>query len=225
MTSESRILYVRDIRERCRRSLAPFLALDADPYPVVIDGRVMWVIDAYTPARIATPTPNGRATPAPHRSGLDHDFNYVRNSVKVVVDAYHGDVTFFLVDPDDPIAAAYAKAFPDAVHSGDEVPDELRAHFRFPEDLFRVQTNMWGRYHIGDPDEFYSQSDRWSIAQDPGTGGRPAAAALDPETGDIIERAEGRMDPYYLLTAPGRGAHRVPYPPAVRAVLRRRHPS
>jgi hypothetical protein len=199
MTSESRILYVRDVRERAQ-TLAPFLEFDHDPYPVVIDGRVMWVLDAYTSSDrypYAERAETGRLPPS---SGLNHDFNYVRNSVKVVVDAYHGDVTFFLVDPDDPIAAAYAKAFPDLFTPADEVPDELRAHFRFPEDLLRVQTDMWGRYHIGDPDEFYSQSDRWNIAQDPGTGGRPAAAALDPETGDIIERAEGRMDPYYLLT-------------------------
>jgi len=199
MTSESRILYVRDVRERAQ-TLAPFLEFDHDPYPVVIDGRVMWVLDAYTSSDrypYAERAETGRLPPS---SGLNHDFNYVRNSVKVVVDAYHGDVTFFLVDPDDPIAATYAKAFPELFTPADGVPDELRAHFRFPEDLLRVQTDMWGRYHIGDPDEFYSQSDRWNIAQDPGTRGRPDAVVLDPETGDIIQRAEGRMDPYYLLT-------------------------
>ena len=199
ITSASRIMYVRDVHERAH-TLAPFLDYDHDPYPVVIDGRVVWVLDAYTSSDrypYAERAETGRLEAS---SGLDHDFNYIRNSVKVVIDAYHGDVTFYLIDPDDPIAAAYAKAFPDLFTSADELPEELRAHLRLPEDLFRVQTDMWGRYHIGDPDEFYSQSDRWNIAQDPGTGGGPAAAVIDPETGEIIERAEGRMDPYYLLT-------------------------
>ncbi|MGF1599173.1 MAG: UPF0182 family protein [Acidimicrobiales bacterium] len=199
ITSESRILYLRDVQERAE-TVAPFLAFDHDPYPVVSDGRVTWILDAYLTSNrypYASLADIGRLNPA---SGLNREFNYVRNSVKVAVDAYDGDVTLYLVDPDDPIATAYARAFPDLFTAQDELPDELRAHLRFPEDIFRVQTDAWGRYHIGDPDEFYSQSDRWNIAQDPGTGGGPAAAEIDPETGEIIERAEGRMDPYYLLT-------------------------
>jgi uncharacterized protein len=195
MTSDSRILYVRDIRDRVSK-LAPFLHYDHDPYPVVLDGRITWVIDAYTTTDrypYAQRADNNRLE---QRSGLRHDFNYVRNSVKVTVDAYDGDVTFYVVDPDDPIAAVYAKAFPKLFTSGDQVPQALRAHFRYPEDLFRVQTNMWGRYHISDPNEFYSQSDRWNVAQDPGTAAG-AAVQIDPATG---ARSEGRMDPYYLLT-------------------------
>ena len=199
MTADSRILYVRDIRERARAA-APFLHYDADPYPVLLQGRIVWLMDAYT---TSDRYPYGQRADRDRlgaASGLNHDFNYVRNSVKVAIDAYHGDVTFYLVDHHDPIAAAYAKAFPGLFTGTEKVSDELRAHFRYPEDLFRVQTNMWGRYHIGDPKEFYSQSDRWNIAQDPGTA-RPTAALApggNPATQPVTPR-EGRMDPYYLV--------------------------
>jgi len=199
MTSESRILYVRDVRERAR-TIAPFLHYDHDPYPVVLDGRISWLLDAYTTTDhypYAQQVDRDRLDPD---SGLDHGFNYVRNSVKVAVDAYDGDATFYIVDPDDPIVTAYAKAFPKLFTASDEMSDELRAHLRYPEDLFRLQTNMWGRYHIGDPNEFYSQSDRWNIAQDPGSAGGPAVTqTTDPDTGEPRPPREGRMDPYYLL--------------------------
>jgi len=199
MTSESRILYLRDVRERAR-TIAPFLHYDHDPYPVVLDGRISWLLDAYTTTDhypYAQQVDRDRLEPD---SGLDHGFNYVRNSVKVAIDAYDGDATFYIVDPDDPIVTAYAKAFPKLFTAGEEMSDELRAHLRYPEDLFRVQTNMWGRYHIGDPDEFYSQSDRWNIAQDPGSAGGPVATqTTDPDTGELGPLQEGRMDPYYLL--------------------------
>ena len=198
MTPDSRILYKRDIRERVE-TVAPFLHYDDDPYPVVIDGRITWLIDAYTTTDrypYAQATGGGRVSPS---SGLSHRFNYVRNSVKVAVDAYDGDPVFYRIDPDDPVAAAYAKAFPKLFRGADEVPDELRAHFRYPEDLFRVQTDMWGRYHIGDATEFYSQSDRWNLAQDPGSGAPAQPAQTPAVAGSQPDPAESRMDPYYLL--------------------------
>ncbi|HEV3364779.1 MAG TPA: UPF0182 family protein, partial [Acidimicrobiia bacterium] len=202
MTSESRILYVRDIRERVQTA-APFLHYDADPYPALIDGRIVWLMDAYTTSNRYPYSQRAERDRLSSASGLNHDFNYVRNSVKVAIDAYHGDMTFYRIDPDDPIAAAYAKAFPELFAGPEEVSDELRAHFRYPEDLFRVQTNMWGRYHIGDPKEFYSQSDRWNIAQDPGTARpTPAAPPAPPAPGQPAPPGapgERRMDPYYLL--------------------------
>ncbi|HEX2048638.1 MAG TPA: UPF0182 family protein [Acidimicrobiales bacterium] len=198
MTDDSRILYVRDVRNRVA-TIAPFLHYDRDPYPVVLDGRIVWLIDAYTTTNMfpyAQQADLNRVNPA---SGLNHQFNYVRNSVKVVIDAYDGDATFYLVDPDDPIAAAYAKAFPN-LFARAEPPAELRAHFRYPEDLFRVQTNMWGRYHISDANEFYSQSDRWNIAQDPGSAGAtPGPVPVDAAGVPVGRPREGRMDPYYLL--------------------------
>jgi uncharacterized membrane protein (UPF0182 family) len=201
MRPDSRILYVRDVRERVQ-TIAPFLHFDSDPYPVVLDGRIVWLVDAYTTSArypYAQRADVNRVSPG---SGLRHDFNYVRNSVKVAVDAYDGHATFYVVDPDDPIVAAYAKAFPRLFTPASEVPAALRAHFRYPEDVFRVQTNMWGRYHISDPNEFYSQSDRWNIAQDPGTGSGLAAVAPPPpgpQGGAPAQPMERRMEPYYLL--------------------------
>ncbi|MDQ3979964.1 MAG: UPF0182 family protein, partial [Actinomycetota bacterium] len=199
MRPNSRILYIRDIRERVR-TIAPFLRYDHDPYPVVLNGRITWLIDAYTTSDRYPYAQRADTNRVSGDSDLHHQFNYVRNSVKVAIDAYDGTVTYYLIDPEDPIAAAYAKAFPNLFSRADDVPDALRAHFRYPEDLFRVQTNMWGRYHIGDANEFYSQSDRWNIAQDPGSGrGVAAGAPPDPATGPPAGPREGRMDPYYLL--------------------------
>jgi uncharacterized protein len=197
MTPESRILYVRDIRERVR-TIAPFLHYDSDPYPVVLDGRIVWLLDAYTTSMMFPYAQQADTNRLRAGSGLAHPFNYVRNSVKVAIDAYDGDATFYIVDPDDPIAAAYAKAFP-KLFASQEPSAELRAHFRYPEDLFRIQTNMWGRYHISEADQFYSQSDRWNIAQDPGSAGRGPAPAQVPAGSPVSSPREGRMDPYYLL--------------------------
>ncbi len=201
MTPWSRILYVRDVRDRAR-AVAPFLHYDNDPYPVVLDGRITWLLDAYTTTNRYPHAQRADRDRLDPTSDLNHEFNYVRNSVKVAIDAYDGDVTLYNVDPDDPIAAAYSQAFPDLFKAARDVPDDLRAHFRYPEDLFRVQTNMWGRYHIGDPTEFYSQSDRWNIAQEPGTAGPTVTAppALDEAGVQISTGRESRMDPYYLLT-------------------------
>jgi len=200
MTSESRVLYMRDIRDRVE-TIAPFLHYDADPYPVVVDGRITWLMDAYTTSSFYPYAQQADRSRLSTASGLQHDFNYIRNSVKVAVDAYDGDVTFYIVDDADPIAAAYAKAFPRLFTGAGEVPADLRNHFRYPEDLFRVQTSMWGRYHIGDPDEFYSQSDRWNIAQDPDL----AVEAQNPAVaGSAEEATRRRMDPYYLqMRLPG----------------------
>ncbi|MPY94379.1 MAG: UPF0182 family protein, partial [Acidimicrobiia bacterium] len=201
MTDESRILYMRDVRERAQ-AVAPFLHLDHDPYPIVLDGRISWVLDAYTTTSRYPYAQRADTNRLEGDSGLDHEFNYVRNSVKITVDAYDGTTRLYVVDPDDPIAAAYRKAFPDLfVDAEDAVPEALRAHFRYPEDLFRVQTNMWGRYHITDANEFYSQSDRWNIAQDPGSGGGPTVVTVPPAPGQPPPESgpANRMDPYYLL--------------------------
>jgi uncharacterized membrane protein (UPF0182 family) len=198
MTSDSRILYMRDVRDRVT-TIAPFLRYDRDPYPVVLDGRIVWLVDAYTTSNMFPHAQLADLNRLNADSGLNHQFNYVRNSVKVAIDAYDGDATFYIIDPDDPIAAAYAKAFP-KLFSAEEPPPELRAHFRYPEDLFRVQTNMWGRYHISDANEFYSQSDRWNIAQDPGSAGStPGLVPVDASGVPIGRPRENRMDPYYLL--------------------------
>jgi uncharacterized membrane protein (UPF0182 family) len=198
--ANSKILLVRDVRERVK-ALAPFLSFDNDPYAVVLDGRVKWVIDAYTTSSHYPNAQRADHASLPVGSGLDKDFNYVRNSVKAVVDAYDGTTTFYAVDAKDPILKAYRDAFPKLFTDGSKVPAELQAHFRYPEDLFRVQTNMWGRYHISDADDFYNQNDAWNVAQQPNDGGSTSTAvggAVDAQ-GRPIATKEARIDPYYLL--------------------------
>ena len=133
------------------KELAPFLQYDADSYPVIIDGRIKFIIDAYTTTSFYPYAQTADRNSVPGNSGLADNFNYVRNSVKVVIDAYDGDVTFYVVDDQDPIINAYMQAFPDLFTiafpndgSDTQMPKEVADHLRYPEDLFKVQTNMWG---------------------------------------------------------------------------------
>ncbi len=199
VTSESRAIYVRDIDERVRKA-APFLEFDSDPYPIIHQDRIQWIYDAYTTTNrypYSQAADTSRLSP---NSDLNGNFNYVRNSVKVLIDSYTGKMRFFVVDQGDPIVKAWRKAFPKLFTDGTEIDPELRAHFRYPEDLFRIQTNMFGRYHISDANEFYNNTDAWDIAQEPGAVGN--AAPLVPATnaaGQPTQAREPRMDPYYLL--------------------------
>jgi uncharacterized membrane protein (UPF0182 family) len=200
LRDDSRILVRRDVDERVR-ALAPFLEFDADPYPVVVDGRIQWIVDGYTTTSRYPYAQRALVEDVPGSSGLDRRFNYVRNSVKAVVDAYDGTVTMYIVDPDDPIIEVYRRAFPD-LFTTDEPSMELREHFRYPEDLFRVQSNMWGRYHIEDPDDFYNGNGAWVVSRDPGAA--PPSAAVTTTTASGEETGPSgpanRIDPYYLLT-------------------------
>jgi uncharacterized membrane protein (UPF0182 family) len=207
ITNDSRILYVRDIQDRVQKA-APFLKLDADPYATILpDGRIVWVQDAYTTTD-HYPYSEDYNDPGrlPANSGLNVAFNYIRNSAKVTVDAYDGTVTVYVTDQDDPIIRAYEKAFP-KLFSKTPAPAALAAHFRYPEDLFSVQTDIWGRYHITDPNAFYQAGDAWAPAEDPGVG-----AATTPTTVEEIIQPNGRIvasgvkeqSPYYLeMTLPG----------------------
>lgn len=198
LTGESRIIYNRDVRDRVE-SLAPFLTFDSDPYPVVVDGRIQWIVDAYT---TTDRYPYGQTAILDGDTGLhERRFNYVRNSVKAVVDAYDGTVTFYVIDDTDPIVQAYRAAFPSLFT--DEAPSpELRDHFRYPEDLFRVQTNMWGRYQIGDEGDFFDSVGAWAVARDPSSDPNalpsPTTSTIDP---DAAPRQSNRIEPYYLLTS------------------------
>lgn len=196
LTESSKVLIYRDVRSRVQ-AIAPFLSYDADPYPVVVGGRVKWIVDAYT---TSARYPYSQRAINDERTGLSGRYNYVRNSVKAVVDAYDGTITMYIVDPGDPIAQAYRKAFP-KLFTAEEAPPEIQAHFRYPEDLFRVQTNMWGRYHVTDPDTFYNNSDTWVVARNPGTetqraGTSATATSIDPS---VPPSPQNRVDPYYLL--------------------------
>jgi hypothetical protein len=151
ITSESRILFRRNIQQRVSE-IAPFLTLDRDPYLVVADERLFWIQDAYT-------TTDRYPYSQPAREG----YNYIRNSVKVVIDAYDGTTTFYLVDEDDPIIQTYAKIFPELFTPLNELPESLQAHLRYPEDLFLAQVNNYRLYHITDPVSRYNQEDVWNI--------------------------------------------------------------
>jgi uncharacterized membrane protein (UPF0182 family) len=208
LNSESRIVYQRDIRERVE-AVAPFMQFDADPYPVIQDGRVVYIFDGYTTTDRYPNAQRADASGLPAGSSLGGKrFNYIRNSVKGVVDTYDGTVMLYVVDPSDPIVSAYQKAFPALFAGVDEMPAELKAHWRYPEDLFRVQTNMFGRYHISDPTAFYEKSSSWSVAQDPGStvNGAPAVVTSSQTANGqtVIRTKEARISPVYsLMRLPG----------------------
>ncbi len=200
ITPQSRAIYIRDIGSRVRTA-APFLRYDADPYPVIVKGRVLWVQDAYTTTSRYPYAQRADRDRVPGRSDLRGGFNYARNSVKAVIDAFNGSMDFYVVDDKDPIIKAYMKAFPALFTPGEEMSDELRAHLRYPEDLFRVQTNMYGRYHITAPADFYNASDAWNISQDPGSGSPTPEAKRTTSAANavLVSAKEARMDPTYLL--------------------------
>jgi uncharacterized membrane protein (UPF0182 family) len=204
LSSDSRIVFERDIRVRIEK-LAPFLEWDSDPYPVVHDGRIVYMFDGYTTSDHYPNAQRADVSGLPAGSGLEGDrFNYIRNSVKAVLDTYDGTVKLYVVDPDDPIVEAYRGAFPDLFIDGDEMPEELRAHWRYPEDMFRVQTNMYGRYHIDDPSTFYEKTSAWSVAADPGSSitGSTVQTTSQLLTGQA--RTPERIEPYYqLMRLPG----------------------
>jgi uncharacterized membrane protein (UPF0182 family) len=171
---ESRILFNRNIRERIT-ALAPFLRfLDQDPYLVVADGRLYWLYDAYT-----TSASYPYSTPA-------GPVNYIRNSVKFVINAYDGSTTAYLADPSDPIAATYARIFPNTFKPLNEMPASIRAHVRYPEDIFALQAQVFSTYHMTQPAVFYNREDQWEIPT-------------------VDDATEGRaMQPYYtIMRLPG----------------------
>lgn len=154
LSAESRLLFRREIRERVS-ALAPFLSYDDDPYAVLADGRPHIMIDAYTTSEHF-----------PYSEGLRGGLNYIRNSVKVVVDCYDGTVMFYVADAADPIARAWQAAFPSLFHPIDDMPATLRDHVRYPEDLLNIQAHVYATYHMADPLVFYNKEDRWAIARE-----------------------------------------------------------
>ena len=179
ITADSRIMFHRQITERAQL-LAPFLTLDADPYPVVHDGRLFWIQDAYT-----TTANYPYSTPAPVSRQFG-EFNYIRNSVKIVIDAYHGDVSLYVAEPDDPLVQTIARIFPDILRPIHEMPAGLRPHVRYPEDIFRIQAQVFSTYHMTNPQVFYNKEDQWEAP--------------------VIESGQNsvRMSPYYtVMRLPG----------------------
>ncbi len=153
INKDSRIIINRQIEDRVKK-IAPFLAFDSDPYMVVADGRLYWMFDAYTTSRYY-----------PYSEPFDSTgINYIRNSVKVVVDAYNGDTLFYVVDEDDPLAATLQKIYPDLFHNLDDMPESLQAHIRYPNTMFSIQANVYAKYHMENVDAFYQNEDGWAIA-------------------------------------------------------------
>ena len=204
ITEDSRVVYVRDVRERVEK-LAPFLRFDADPYPVLHEGGIVYVIDGYTTTNRYPYAQRAPVRELPSQSGLRTGFNYVRNSVKAVVDAFDGSVTFYVVDADDPIIRAYEGAFGSLFRPISEMPVELAEHLRYAEDLFRIQTELWGAYHVDDTENFYQRASEWAVSQDPGRTGEGARdLVLVDEQGIRIGTRDMRMAPYRtMLDLPG----------------------
>jgi len=183
VTAESRLLMQRNVRARVA-ALAPFLTFDVDPYIVVgDDGRLSWIIDAYT-----------SSSTYPYSAPADlngQSVNYVRNSVKAVVDAYDGTVTFYVFDASDPILAAWRGIYPGLFKDASAMPAWLRAHVRYPESLLSLQADVYGLYHMTDPEVFYNRADQWSVAAENGSSqsSDQSATAMHPN--------------FVLMTLPG----------------------
>jgi uncharacterized membrane protein (UPF0182 family) len=169
LSSESRVLYYRNIKERVNH-LAPFLKLDSDPYLVVVDGRLSWIQDAYT-----------TSDRYPYSEPLGSGLNYIRNSVKVVIDAYNGNVTFYVTDPEDALIRTYHAIFPELFVPAEQMPESLRSHWRYPEGLFHIQAEVYQKYHMRDARVFYNQEDLWAVPN------------------EVYFGSEQPVEPYYII--------------------------
>jgi len=204
INENSKVLYVRDPRLRVEK-VAPFLTVDGDPYPAVVDGKVVWIVDGYTTSNaypygqretlgdVAEDSLTGRGTAALAKD----EINYIRNSVKATVDAYDGTVTLYAFDESDPVLKTWNKAFGgDIIKPKSEISDDLAAHFRYPEDLFKVQRNVLSRYHVGDPQEFFGGQDFWKVPDDPT---KPNSAPQPPYY--LVGQFPGQESPRFQLTS------------------------
>ena len=198
INANSKILYNRDPIDRVKKA-APFVTTDTKAYPAVVDGRIVWIVDAYTTATnypyaqavtLSDATNNSLA--ARGATGqVNQQVSYIRNSIKATVDAYDGTVTLYAVDEADPVLKAWEGVFPGLVKSGSEVSPELRAHFRYPQDLFEVQRSLLVRYHVNDPVDFFQSSGFWRVPNDP----------------TVSDAVQAPQPPYYLqVKLPGEEA-------------------
>ena len=188
MTNESKILYHRTIQDRVRQ-VAPFLRYDNDPYTTLIDGRMKWIVDAYTVSDrypYSEPVARSNNFAASFQGSqigriLRSGTNYIRNSVKVVVDAYDGSMQFYVIDDSDPVINTYRQIFPSLFTDSSEVPTETRSHFRYPVDFFKIQAQMYLSYHMDNPEEFYNREDLWRFPT------------------EIYDDQQQVMQPYYVI--------------------------
>lgn len=194
INNDSQILYKRDPRTRVA-AVAPYLTLDSDSYPAVVDGRVVWIVDGYTTSNNYPYSRSENLSSSIADSGTSNTFargsvNYIRNSVKATVDAYDGSVKLYAWDDKDPILKTWSKIFPNTIKPVSEMSGDLLSHVRYPADLFKVQRAVLGAYHVSDPGSFYSQEDAWMTPNDPVSGTSVTNGSLQP--------------PYYLtMQVPG----------------------
>ncbi|MBV8931793.1 MAG: UPF0182 family protein [Kutzneria sp.] len=197
---ESKILYKRNPKDRVS-AVAPWLTVDSDPYPAVIDGKIEWILDCYTTLRnypyaqqtsLEDATNDSLATiaNAPHQQ--DATISYIRNSVKATVDAYSGAVTLYTVDDSDPVLKAWESVFPGTVKPASDVSAELRKHFRYPEDLFKVQRELLAKYHVSNPQDFFSSVSFWDVPADPTVDSSANTQSIQAQT--------QLQPPYYILS-------------------------
>jgi hypothetical protein len=200
VTPESRLLMRRNIKDRVA-TLAPFLTFDQDPYVVLgEDGRLFWVMDGFT-------TSDSYPYSSHYQLG-DNEVNYMRNSVKVVVDAYNGTTDFYVFDEADPVLAAYRKIFPSLFKDASAMPVELRKHVRYPEMLFKLQAEVYGLYHMTDPEVFFNREDLWTVATESGTddAGQPASVPMQPNF--VLMKLPGGSDVEFVEILPFTPANR-----------------
>lgn len=184
ITPQSRIMFNRRILPRVS-ALAPFLRYDGDPYLVLSEGRLFWILDAYT---VADTFPYSQ----PYEG-----INYIRNSAKVVIDAYHGNVDFYLIDPGDPLIQTYSRIFPGLFKDMEEMPQDLAGHLRYPEALLSMQARVFATYHMTDPNVFYNREDLWQIPNE-----KYADAVQSMEPYYSILQLPGEEEPEFLLVLP-----------------------
>ena len=201
ITNKSRIMFVRDPVAMAQKA-APFLSFDHDPYAVIVHGHIDWVVDGYTTTANYAYSQNASSQQVAIGSTLPGSYNYVRNSVKVVIDAYSGKMTFYDADPKDPIIQAYSAAFPHLFVPLSQMSPELQAHLRYPEDIFSVQSAIYGRYHLTNAQQFYAASNAWQLSPTAGAG--PQSQALLAENtynnqGQLVSTTPARMAPQYQV--------------------------
>jgi hypothetical protein len=189
LDSNSRVMIARNIRDRISR-IAPFLYADNDPYMVISDGRLVWMMDLYTVTDRYPYSEIANTARLNSTAVLPRQFNYIRNSVKAVIDAYDGTIDMYVIDPDDPLIQTNEAIFPGLFKPIEEFPENLISHLRYPEDLFRIQTDIYTLYHMTDPSDLFQKNDPWQIARDPSNSPKAplrGTFGTDP------------MLPYYLL--------------------------
>ena len=209
ITSNSKIIYMRNVVQIAQQA-APFLSIDDHPYAAIVGGHIDWILDGYTTTDQYPYSQNASTQLVPSDTGLPSSYNYVRNSVKIVVDAYTGQVTLYAIDPQDPILQAWRSAFPGLIQSAASATLALREHFRYPEDMFSIQAAIYGRYRLTSPPQFYSNNAAWNLSPTDGAGSPSNTIQVSQQitkNGEVISTTVARMDPLYQVFAlPGTSA-------------------